>query len=145
MTKNEFEEILNKCCTQLTDEARTTVFKSSAQFENRVREVLADITENDETFQIDFNPHPQAFPDIAMGEYGVEVKFTLNDTWRSIANSVLETQRIDEVKHMPSAELEKTVNERGISSRTMRTAKSRIGDRLVTEKDGTAWVCYLRD
>lgn len=44
MTKNEFEEILNKCCTQLTDEARTTVFKSSAQFENRVREVLADIT-----------------------------------------------------------------------------------------------------
>ena len=37
--------------------------------------------------------------------------------------------------------LEKAVNERGISSRTMRTAKSRIGDRLVTEKDGTAWVC----
>ena len=48
-------------------------------------------------------------------------------------------------KKMPSAELEKTVNERGISSRTMRTAKSRIGDRLVTEKDGTAWVCYLRN
>ena len=41
--------------------------------------------------------------------------------------------------------LEKTVNERGISSRAMRTAKSRIGDRLVTEKDGMAWVCYLRD
>ena len=48
-------------------------------------------------------------------------------------------------KRMPSAELEKTVNERGISSRTMRTAKSRIGERLVTEKDGTAWVCYLRN
>ena len=48
-------------------------------------------------------------------------------------------------KRMPSAELEKAVNERGISSRTMRTAKSRIGDRLVTEKDGTAWVCYLRN
>lgn len=48
-------------------------------------------------------------------------------------------------KCMPSSELEKAVNERGISSRTMRTAKSRIVDRLVTEKDGTAWVCYLRD
>ena len=48
-------------------------------------------------------------------------------------------------KRMPSAELEKAVNERGISSRTMRTAKSRIGDRLVTEKDGTAWVCYQRE
>ena len=100
MTKNEFEEILNKCCTQLTEEARTTGFKTSAQFETRVREVLSVITKDDETFQIDFNPLPQAFPDIAMGEYGVEVKFTLNDTWRSIANSVLETQRIDEVKHI---------------------------------------------
>ena len=40
---------------------------------------------------------------------------------------------------MPSAELEKAVNERGISSRTMRTAKSRIGDRLVTEKNGDSW------
>lgn len=100
MTKNEFEEILNKCCVQLTEEARATGFKTSAQFETRVREVLSEITKDDETFQIDFNPHPQAFPDIAMGEYGVEVKFTLNDTWRSIANSVLETQRIDEVKHI---------------------------------------------
>jgi len=53
--------------------------------------------------------------------------------------------RLAQEQRMPSAELEKTVNERGISSRTMRTAKSRIGDRLVTEKDGTAWVCYLRD
>lgn len=47
-------------------------------------------------------------------------------------------------KKMPSAELEKAVNDRGISSRTLRTAKNRIGDRLVTEKNGTAWVCYLR-
>ena len=46
---------------------------------------------------------------------------------------------------MPSVELEKMINERGISSRTMRTAKRRIGGRLVTEKDGTAWVCSLRD
>ena len=56
-----------------------------------------------------------------------------------------ESNSISNQKAMPSAELEKAVNERGISSRTMRTAKSRIGDRLVTEKDSTAWVCYLRD
>ncbi len=35
-----------------------------------------------------------------MGEYGVEVKFTLSDKWSCIANSVLETQRIDEVKYI---------------------------------------------
>ena len=48
-------------------------------------------------------------------------------------------------RKMPSAELEKAVNDRSISSRTMRTAKSRIGDRLVTEKNGASWICYLRE
>ena len=100
MTEESFEKILDKCCAQLTEEARLTGFRTSSQFENRVREVLADITREVPYFEIDFNPHPQAFPDIAIGEYGVEVKFTLNDTWRSIANSVLETQRIDDVKHI---------------------------------------------
>lgn len=80
MTKNEFEDILDICCERLTEEARLTGFKTSSQFENRVREVLGEITEDDDSIQIDFNPHPQAFPDIAMGEYGVEVKFMLNDT-----------------------------------------------------------------
>lgn len=100
MTKKEFEDILDRCCAALTKEAVQGIFKTSAQFENRVREVLDDITFDDETIKIDFNPHPQAFPDIAVGEYGVEVKFTLQDTWRCIANSVLETQRIEEVKHI---------------------------------------------
>ncbi len=100
MDKSKFENILNLCCSQLTEEARNVCFKSASQFENRVREVLGELTKNEPSFSIDFNPHPQAFPDIAMGEYGVEVKFTLNDTWRSVANSVLETQRIESVKHI---------------------------------------------
>lgn len=100
MDKKQFEHILDKCCSWLTEEANSTGFENSSSFENRVREVLCKITEEDSSFHIDFNPHPQAFPDIAMGEYGVEVKFTKNDTWRSIANSVLETQRIDEVKRI---------------------------------------------
>lgn len=100
MTKDEFEKLLDKCCDILTDEARSKGFKASSHFENRVREVLSDLTIADGSFNIDFNPHPQAFPDIAMGEYGVEVKFTLNDTWRSVANSVLEKQRIESVKHI---------------------------------------------
>jgi len=100
MTDREFEAVLSKCCAVLTDEAKTTGFRSSPQFENRVREVLDELTRGDASFTTDFNPHPQAFPDIALGEFGVEVKFTLNDTWRSIANSVLETQRVETVKHI---------------------------------------------
>jgi len=94
MTKSDFEAVLAKCCTILTNEAHMTGFKSSSQFETRVRQVLDELTKDDATFALDFSPHPQAFPDIAMGEFGVEVKFTMNDTWRSVANSVLETQRI---------------------------------------------------
>lgn len=100
MTKNEFEKILDICCDRLTHEARETGFSNALQFENRVREVLRDITVEDTSFEIDFNSPAQAFPDIAMGEYGVEVKFTLNDTWRSVANSVLETQRVESVKQI---------------------------------------------
>lgn len=100
MTPQEFELILDNCCAQLTVEAKSMGFKTANEFENRVREVLCHLTTDDPSFEIDFNPHPQAFPDIAIGEYGVEVKFTLNDTWRSMANSVLETQRIDSVKRI---------------------------------------------
>ena len=100
MTRLEFENILGQCCRILTKEALGIPFKTSSQFEQRVREVLDELTFTDTTFKIDYNPHPQAFPDIAMGEYGVEVKFTLQDTWRCIANSILETQRIEEVRHI---------------------------------------------
>jgi hypothetical protein len=100
MKKDEFEAILDTCCAKLSAEARAKIFKSSPQFETRVREILRELTTHDKSFVIDSLPHPQAFPDIAMGEFGVEAKFTLNDTWRSVANSVLETQRIDTVKHI---------------------------------------------
>ena len=100
MTTKNFESLLDCCCDILTKEARLTVFSSSKQFEDRVREVLADLTKNDPSIEIDFNSPAQAFPDIAMGEYGVEVKYTTADTWRSIANSVLETQRVDGVKYI---------------------------------------------
>ena len=100
MTTVEFESILDQCCDILTEEARTKGFKSSKQFENRVRNVLDDLTAKDPEIRIDYDSPAQAFPDIAMGEYGVEVKYTTSDTWRSIANSVLETQRVDGVKYI---------------------------------------------
>ena len=95
MTTSEFESLLDRCCETLTEEARSAGFKSSKHFENRVRETLSDLTAGDSSIEIDFNSPAQAFPDIAMGEYGVEVKYTTADAWRSIANSVLETQRVE--------------------------------------------------
>lgn len=96
----EFESLLDRCCEILTAEARSAGFVSSKKFEDRVRQVLAELTDEDPTIEIDFNSPAQAFPDIAMGEYGVEVKYTTADTWRSIANSVLETQRVEGVRYI---------------------------------------------
>ena len=97
MNKIEFQNILQLACSALGDEARKKQFSTAKQFENRVREVMSEALQT-YGVTIDFDPHPQAFPDIAIGEFGIEVKFTENDTWRSVANSVLETNRIDDVK-----------------------------------------------
>jgi len=100
MTKKEFEELLESICLQLTLEARKKPFASSAIFEDRVRMAMNEQSQNGKLFTIDMNPHQQAFPDIAAGEYGIEVKFTKDDTWRTIGNSIQETQRIETVRHV---------------------------------------------
>lgn len=100
MTKTNFEHLLDVCCGTLTHEARRDVFKTAQQFENRVREVLDDLLHDEHGLRVDFSPPPQAFPDIALGEYGVEVKFTLADTWKSIANSIQEAQRVQDVRYI---------------------------------------------
>ena len=98
MNQEEFEQTLDVACKKLTAEANRKTFQKADQFENRVREVLRELFKDDSSISISTEPHPQAFPDIAIGQFGVEVKFTLNDTWRSVANSVLETNRIESVE-----------------------------------------------
>lgn len=114
-----FHYLLDKICYQLTLEVRSTGFKKALVFENRVREVTqaqADLLDSDldaqrgplNAFQSDFplnlsidmNPPAQGFPDIVLGDVGIEVKFTEADTWRCIANSVLETNKVQSVKHI---------------------------------------------
>ncbi|MCM1060404.1 MAG: hypothetical protein NC452_08920 [Eubacterium sp.] len=68
MTTIEFESLLDRCCEILTAEAQSAGFSSSKHFENRVREVLSDLTVDDTSIEIDFNLPAQAFTDIAMGD-----------------------------------------------------------------------------
>ena len=96
MTKEQFESLLNAVAAQLTEESKQAIFTTSKAFENRVRQVLEELG-GDYSIAIDYDPHPFVFPDIAVGEFGVEVKFTAKDTWRSVANSVFESFRNQEV------------------------------------------------
>lgn len=100
MNTSDFEQLLDELCARLTSEcAKGQPFTASKSFENRVREVLRMLLDHFK-IPVDFTPHPYGFPDIVLGKFGVEVKFSTNDTWRSIANSVFESFRNKDVKHI---------------------------------------------
>jgi hypothetical protein len=89
MNIDEFEAIVSEVVERLNQTIRISgKFTSSKQFEDTVRNVLASMG-----LTINYEPHPHVFPDISLGEFGIEVKFTTNDTWRSIANSIFEGMR----------------------------------------------------
>lgn len=92
-----FEAALDQITAILKAEIGKRPLKDAKLFENRVREVAAQVL-GAET--IDFDPAAQAFPDIAIGRFGIEVKFTTADSWRSVANSVLETNRVQSVERI---------------------------------------------
>jgi len=95
-----FEQLLGELCTRLTDECRSSsTYDQSKSFENRVREVIRTLLVQFK-IPVDFSPHPYGFPDIVLGQFGIEVKFTTNDTWRSVANSVFESFRNKDVRHI---------------------------------------------
>ncbi|WAC11233.1 hypothetical protein [Dyadobacter pollutisoli] len=100
MTVDEFEEMLRVVCANLTKEVRINgIYKTSSEFELRVREEFNVYLANTDV-KVDFDPHPYIFPDIVLGEFGVEVKYTANNTWRSVANSIFESTRSNAVKHI---------------------------------------------
>jgi hypothetical protein len=97
--KIQFEGILKQACEALTVEARAKIFPKPLDFENRVREVLEQYLKP-YGLTINYDFELQAFPDIAIGEYGVEVKHALADTWRSVANSIQEGKRYQDVRYV---------------------------------------------
>ena len=100
MNKHDFEKILDTVCNALTVECRTEAkFDNGLAFENRVREVLDPLLGDDEP-KVDFNPNILTFPDIVLGKFGVEVKHTKRDSWRSNANSAFQGTRDENVAHI---------------------------------------------
>lgn len=97
MTRQEFETLLSLLTKRLTKELReSNNYHKSNAFEERVRTVLAERRD----LGIDLSPKAQEFPDIVIGDFGIEVKYSDNNTWRSIANSVFEGSKNTQVKHI---------------------------------------------
>lgn len=117
MNITTFHVLVQRVCEKLTDEAKLAPFQKALEFERRVREVVQSVAKHmdEEPFdlhkqadskdfplalQVDMEPPAQAFPDIVLGNVGIEVKFTESDTWRCIANSVLETNKVKSVEYI---------------------------------------------
>jgi hypothetical protein len=96
MDTTEFEIILSNTTFELNKIIKDKgVFTGAKQFEQTVRNVLTSFG-----LKVNLDPPAQQFPDILLGEYGIEVKFTENDTWRSIANSISEGARDEAVRYI---------------------------------------------
>ena len=101
MDQTDFEKLVELVCKRLQYEARQVGFSSSPDFETKVREVLhQEIETKGIDLTVDFDSHVQAFPDICLGEFGIEVKFTEKDTWRGVANSISQGMKDPNVKNV---------------------------------------------
>ncbi len=94
-----FEDFLDNLVKILTKESQLKRFLKPIEFEQRIRHAINSQGGWDGKL-VDLEPHPQIFPDIPMGVNGIEVKFSENDTWRSIANSVFEGSRDKTVENI---------------------------------------------
>lgn len=100
LSQSQFEIILTKLVNILNSEIKSsTKHHKPNKFEELVRTTLKDVLEK-ETGILQSEEIVQGFPDIVCENFGVEVKATESDSWRSIANSVSEGKRATSVKRI---------------------------------------------
>lgn len=90
MDSAAFESRLREMTLRLNSRATSSGFSDARSFESAVREVAQSLFPEEEVTP---PGNGQWFPDIAVGRFGIEVKFTQGDSWRCVANSVLESDR----------------------------------------------------
>lgn len=103
--QKKFEEILNKAHLIINDESQNnpSVFhnKNANQFEIDVYDAMCEASKKSEFEKTIELISGHKFPDIiAKKFYGVEVKTTKQDHWKSTGNSVLETTRVDNIERI---------------------------------------------
>lgn len=95
----QFESILDLLVKSLTQNIQTGGPITAETFQNLVQAELAVIVE-EYGFDATILSKAQQFPDLALQPFGVEVKFTDSDSWRSVANSISEGQRANGIEHV---------------------------------------------
>src|SRR5690606_10002196 len=100
LSKSEFEEVLDAVCRKLTSVIATSRPTSALQFQDSVKATLEDELRSRGVVSVAIDSKTQQFPDLALVPFGVEVKFTQSDSWRSVANSISESSRTEGIEHI---------------------------------------------
>ena len=96
------QEITKKIFLEILDEAKSRLLKSDLKliksgedFETRLFQVIQDICS--ERNIADFGKTGKhSFPDIRIGHFGIEAKFTVGDSWVTTGNSITESTKKDD-------------------------------------------------
>lgn len=98
----EFESVLVELCHELTAaiQAGEASPGSAQQFEAFVRNRIGPHLDRIDLRVENPKPHPHVFPDLLLGEFGIELKHTSGDSWRTVGNSVFEGGRGEGVRHV---------------------------------------------
>ncbi len=100
MRRTEFEQILDRAVGILTENVRSsTRYHGPDAFEQGVLDILK-VAAEDSGFTVSPTFHRHAFPDIRVNGFGVEVKYTRQDTWLAVGNSIFEGMRDPDVRHV---------------------------------------------
>lgn len=100
MTRQEFEAILDRAAEILTENVRSSeLYHGPERFQQGALDMLK-VAASDCGVTVSPTWHPYAFPDIKINGFGVEVKYTKNDTWRTVGNSIFEGMRDDSVSEI---------------------------------------------
>ncbi len=98
MNRKEFELVLDRAVEMLTDSVRTSArYRDPESFEQGVQAMLRAAA-GDANVAVSPTFHRHAFPDIRVNGYGVEVKYTKQDKWLAVGNSIFEGMRDPKVK-----------------------------------------------
>lgn len=103
--RNEFDHLLNSTIAELNSQAKKSAKSISALAGNKLEPLVKDVM-SDLAIGSPFENSieligGQRFPDIvAKKYYGVEVKTTTQNHWKTTGNSVLETTRVDNVERI---------------------------------------------
>ena len=102
MTAEEFEKLLDIAVERMNKSAKAgaTGFESPQSFELTVAAELRVATRDAGIGTLKSPFHPNAFPDLLVNGFGVEVKFTKRKTWHGTGNSILEGMRDEDTNQI---------------------------------------------